>query len=185
MTRLHQEKDLQFRSFQLWYTNLTNTLQAENNNLKQQEQKAEANFRESFLERMVVQLRSELEIYESKLLKYEKCALPLNLTRDCFEIASNDRCLENVALLVGEYLIEAFGREDNLYSICNHVTKELARSQGGHWLCTVWPYDVEVGLGINDYSMFLALDFKNSNLDYRIIVAKTSQSRSDPSDDQM
>ena len=41
-------------------------------------------------------------------------------------------------------------------------------------MCTIWPFDVEVGLGINDYSMFLALDFKNANLDYRVIIAKTS-----------
>ena len=54
------------------------------------------------------------------------------------------------------------------------MTKELAQSEGGHWLCTIWPFDVEVGLGINDYSMFLALDFKTDDLEYRIIIAKTS-----------
>ena len=100
--------------------------------------------------------------------------LPHQMTRDDLEIASNDRFTERVALIAGEYLIEAFSTEDTLYSICNYVTKELAQSEGGHWLCTIWPFDVEVGLGINDYSMFLALDFKTVDLEYRIIIAKTS-----------
>ena len=58
-------------------------------------------------------------------------------------------------------MIKGFSEQESMYSICNYVTKELAFKEGGHWLCTIWPFDVEVGLGINDYSMFLALDFKN------------------------
>ena len=112
------------------------------------------------------------------MAKFEKCALPQTLTKDNFEIASNDRCDERVALFAGEKLIAGFGEQDSLYSICNYVTRELAQKEGGHWLCTIWPFDVEVGLGINDYSMFLALDFKNANLDYRVIIAKTSNSNS-------
>ena len=78
-------------------------------------------------------------------------------------------------------MIKAFGEEQTLYAVCNSVTRELAQSEGGHWLCTIWPFDVEVGLGINDYSMFLALDFKNASLDYRVIIAKTSDLDSDQS----
>jgi len=137
--------------------------------------------RESFLERINEQLRVEVKNLETKLTKFEKCALPQTLTKDNFEIASNDRCQEQVALQAGEYLIKAFAEQDSLYSICNYVTKELAHSEGGHWLCTIWPFDVEVGLGINDYTMFLALDFKNANLDYRVIIAKTSDIDSESS----
>ena len=86
-----------------------------------------------------------------------------------------------MALFAGEKLIAGFGEQDSLYSICNYVARELAQKEGGHWLCTIWPFDVEVGMAINDYSMFLALDFKNANLDYRAIIAKTSNTNSSKS----
>ena len=131
------------------------------------------------MERVVDQLRTEAEALEVKMRKYSKCVLPHQLARDDIEIVSNDRFSERVALVAGEYLISAFDKEDTLYSICNHVTKELAKSEGGHWLCTIWPFDVEVGLGINDYSMFLALDFNTQDLEYRVIIAKTSDTSYD------
>ena len=47
--------------------------------------------------------------------------------------------------------------------------------EGGHWLCNIWPYDIEVGLALNDYVKFLGLDFKRNNLEYRVIIAQTAE----------
>ena len=65
--------------------------------------------RSNFLERISEQLRTEITALENKLAKFEKCHLPQMLTKDNFEIASNDRCKERVALFAGEKLIKGFG----------------------------------------------------------------------------
>ena len=109
-----------------------------------------------------------------KVERYEKCELPTELVRSNFDVALIENTAESVALFAGDMLIEGFAEKDSLYEICNFVTKKLATKMGGHWLCTIWPFDLEVGLGINDFSSYLALDFKSNGIDYRVIVAKTS-----------
>ena len=47
--------------------------------------------------------------------------------------------------------------------------------EGGHWLCNIWPYDIEVGLALNDYVKFLGIDFTRNNLEYRVIIAQTAE----------
>ena len=51
------------------------------------------------------------------------------------------------------------------------VIHQMKEREGGHWLCNIWPYDIEVGLALNDYVKFLGLDFKRNNLEYRVIIA--------------
>ena len=109
-----------------------------------------------------------------RIERYEKCELPQELTRSNFDIALIENTAESVALFAGDMLITGFAQKDSLYEICNFVTKKLATKEGGHWLCTIWPFDLEVGLGINDFSSYLALDFKSNEIDYRVIIAKTS-----------
>ena len=77
-------------------------------------------------------------------------------------------------MYAGDMLIKGFEKKESLYEICNFVTKKMAKKEGGYWLCTIWPFDLEVGLGINDFSSYLALDFKANDVDYRVIIAKTS-----------
>ena len=54
-------------------------------------------------------------------------------------------------MYAGDMLIKGFEKKESLYEICNFVTKKMAKKEGGYWLCTIWPFDLEVGLGINDF----------------------------------
>ena len=98
----------------------------------------------------------ELEQLSQKLLKIERCILPLELDRSSFNIVSVERTAESLALFAGDMLIRGFKNMESLYEVCNFVTRKLAKRQGGQWLCTIWPFDIEVGLGINDFSSYLA-----------------------------
>ena len=72
-------------------------------------------------------------------------------------------------------LIEAFASVDSLYAICDKVIHAVKEREGGHWLCNIWPYDIEIGLALNDYVKFLGLDFSRDNIQYRIIIAQTAE----------
>lgn len=75
----------------------------------------------------------------------------------------------------------AFNESESLYAICDYVIHQMKEKEGGHWLCNIWPRDIEVGLALNDYVKFLGIDFTRNNLEYRVIIAQTSDdSNSEP-----
>ena len=51
---------------------------------------------------------------------------------------------------------------------------EMQEREGGHWLCNIWPYDIEVGLALSNYVKFLGIDFTREEVEYRVIIAQTT-----------
>ena len=49
---------------------------------------------------------------------------------------------------------------------------EMQDRDGGQWLCNIWPYDLEVGLALNNYVKFLGIDFTRAKVEYRVIIAQ-------------
>ena len=71
--------------------------------------------------------------------------------------------------------MEGFAGAESLYAICDTVIHAVKDREGGHWLCNIWPYDIEIGLALNDYVKFLGLDFEREKVQYRVIVAQTAE----------
>ena len=109
------------------------------------------------------------------MARIEKFDLPFTLDRDALEVACDNEFSPELHGFAECTLIEGFRESESLYAICDFVIHKMKEREGGHWLCNIWPYDIEVGLALNDYVKFLGLDFKRNNLEYRVIIAQTAE----------
>ena len=70
-------------------------------------------------------------------------------------------------------LIQAFSTAQSLFYASVQVTNQMKEHDGGNWLCSISPAEVEDGLGYHDFK-YIHMSFEREGVRYRIAIAKTS-----------